>query len=179
MLGGSVDRRRTRIFVLRDARRWVYRVLGGSCKTASAMNKGCSVSASIDGAGPPCRHVSTPLFESDSPGAVDLRTDDKSIGSRFSGVVRARIQLIHDSKAMGLMGEIEHEDDGDIPLSQQPMPRRRHPDDEADGQVKRDRGEGRTHDGVTPNGLRKIGRSRRLDRRRRPRNRNAPSGPPR
>jgi len=87
--------------------------------------------------------------------------------------------LIYDSKGMVLMGEIEYEDDGDIPPLQQPMPGRRHPDDEADGQVKRARDEGRTHDGVKSNGRRKIGRSRRLDRRRLPRTRNDPSGPPR
>ena len=82
-LGGSIDQLRARRFVLRDGRRSDYRVLGGSCKTTSAMNKGRSVSASMGGAGPPCRCVSMPLFESDSPGAADLRTDDKSIGSRL------------------------------------------------------------------------------------------------
>lgn len=76
------------------------------------------------------------------------------------------------------MDEIEYEDDGDVPPLQ-PMPRRRRPDDESDGEAKRDRDEERAHDGLKPNGHRTKGRRRRVDRHRCPRNRNDPSGPPR
>lgn len=78
------------------------------------------------------------------------------------------------------MSEIEHEDedDGEVPRLE-PMPRRQRPDDEADGEARRDRGEERTRDGLTPRGRRTTGRQRRLERRRRPRNRHDPSGPPR
>lgn len=74
--------------------------------------------------------------------------------------------------------DIDFDPDDDIP-SVQPVPRRHSPGDEDEGEErKHDRERTRDHDARSLNGRRAQGVSRRLRRRRAPRNRDGQSRPP-